>query len=51
MAVSTYGTWEYSGGNGMRVGMSTVTWSAVTSTSTTVTATVEIYTENQYSVQ
>lgn len=49
MAVSTYGTWEYSGGNGMRVGMSTVTWSAVTSASTTVTATVEIYTENQFS--
>ena len=33
----------------MRVGMSTVSWSAVTSTSTTVTATVEIYTENQFS--
>jgi len=48
MAVSTYGAFEYAGGNGMRVGMSTVTWSAVTSTSTTVTATVEIYTENQY---
>lgn len=44
----TWGTWEYSGGNGMRTGME-VTWSAVTTASTTVTATAKIYTENQYS--
>jgi hypothetical protein len=44
----TWGTWEYSGGNGMRTGME-VTWSAVTTASTTSTATVKIYTENQYS--
>lgn len=46
MAV-TYGTWEYANGNGMAVGMQ-VTWSAVTTSSTTVTATYLIYTDNQY---
>lgn len=42
------GAWEYAGGNGMQVAMD-VTWSAVTSTSTSVTATVKFYTDNQYS--
>lgn len=41
------GSWEYSGGNGMQVAMD-ITWSAVTHTSTTVTATYKIYTDNQY---
>jgi len=41
------GTWEYSGGNGMQVVMD-ITWSAVTHTSTSVTATYKIYTDNQY---
>lgn len=42
-----WGAWEYSGGNGMRVGID-VDWSTVTNTSTTVTATVKVYTDNQY---
>lgn len=42
------GAWEYSGGNGMQVAMD-VTWSAVNSSSTSVTATVLFYTDNQYS--
>lgn len=42
------GAWEYGGGNGMQVTMY-VNWSAVTSSSTTVTATVDFYTDNQYS--
>lgn len=42
------GTWEYAGGNGMQVSMD-ITWSAVTHTSTSVTATYKIYTDNQYS--
>jgi hypothetical protein len=46
MAIS-WGTWDYSGGNGMRVGME-VTTSSVTTASSTVTFTVKIYTENQY---
>lgn len=46
MAV-VWGAWEYAGGNGMRVGLD-VTWSAVSNASTTVTATVDIWTENQY---
>ena len=41
------GAWEYAGGNGMQVVMD-VTWSAVTHTSTTVTATYVISTDNQY---
>lgn len=47
MALS-WGAWEYSGGNGMRVGLD-VTWSAVTTSSTSVTATIKVYTENQFS--
>ena len=43
----TWGAWEYGGGNGMRVGFE-VTWATPTSTSSTVNATVEIWTENQY---
>lgn len=42
------GSWEYSSVNGMQVAMD-VTWSAVTHTSTSVTATVKFYTDNQYS--
>jgi len=41
------GAWEYSGGNGMQVAMY-VTWSAVSSGSSSVTATVDFYTDNQY---
>lgn len=46
MAIS-WGSWEYASGNGMRVGIE-VTWSSVVHASTTATATVEIWTENQY---
>lgn len=46
MAVS-WGTWEYNAGNGMRVGIE-VTWSSVTYSSTSVTATIDIWTDNQY---
>ena len=51
MAV-TWGTWRYgnagqASANGMRLGME-VTWSGVTSGSGSVTATVDIWTENQY---
>jgi hypothetical protein len=46
-----WGDWDYQNDNpslnGMRVG-STVTWSAVSHTSTSVTATVKIYTENRF---
>jgi hypothetical protein len=42
-----WGTWEYSGGNGMRVGVD-VTVSAVTTDSSSVTFTYKVYTENQY---
>ena len=41
------GAWEYGGGNGMQVVMD-VTWSAVNSGSSSVTATVKFYTDNQY---
>lgn len=41
------GAWEYAGGNGMQVAMD-VTWSAVNSGSSSVTATVKFYTDNQY---
>jgi hypothetical protein len=47
MAVS-WGDWEYSGGNGMRVGIE-VTASAVNTNSSTVTFTIDIWTDNQYS--
>lgn len=43
-----WGDWDYSGSNGIRVGIE-VDWSNVTNSSTTVTATVDIYTQNQYS--
>ena len=43
-----WGAWKYGGGNGMRVGME-VTWSGVNSGSGSVTATVDFWTENQYS--
>jgi titin len=46
MAV-TYGAFDYSGNNGMQVGVE-VTWSAVTSASTSVTASYKLYTNNQY---
>jgi fibronectin type 3 domain-containing protein len=46
MAIN-WGAWKYGGGNGMRVGME-VTWSAVNSGSANVTATVDFWTENQY---
>ena len=51
MAV-TWGTWRYgnaglSSANGMRIGME-VTWEAITHTETGATATVEVWTENQY---
>ena len=46
MAV-TWGAWEYSGGNGMRVGIE-VSWATPTSGSSGVGANVDIWTENQY---
>lgn len=42
-----WGSWEYAGGNGMRVGIE-VTWSSVTHSSSSTTATVDIWTDNQY---
>lgn len=47
MAIS-WGAWEYSGGNGMRVGIE-VDWEAVSHGEAAATATVKYYTENQYS--
>lgn len=46
MAIS-WGAWEYSGGNGMRVGIE-VDWTTPSNGSSSVTATVDIWTENQY---
>jgi hypothetical protein len=46
MAISWSG-WEYAGGNGMRVGLD-ISWSSVVHASTTAVATVEFWTENQY---
>ena len=46
MAVS-WGAWEYNAGNGMRVGIE-VTWSTPVHTSSSVTATIDIWTDNQY---
>lgn len=43
----TWGAWDYSGGNGMRVGIQ-VTWATPTHGSTSVDATVEVWTQNQY---
>lgn len=52
MAV-TWGTWRYgnaglSSANGMRVGLEVTSWSAVNSGSGSITATVAVWTENQY---
>lgn len=47
MAV-TWGAWEYSGGNGMRVGIE-VNWASVSHGDSSVDADIEIWTENQYS--
>lgn len=46
MAIS-WGAWEYSGGNGMRVGLD-VSWEAISHTETVATCTIKVYTENQY---
>jgi hypothetical protein len=43
----SWSSWDYSGNNGMRVGLD-ISWSSVVHASTTATATVEIWTENQY---
>ena len=48
LADVSWGDWSYGSNNGMRVGLA-VYWSAVSNTSTTVTATIEIWTGNQYS--
>lgn len=45
--MTTWGAWEYSGGNGMRVGID-VSWETVTHGEGGATATIEIYTENQF---
>jgi hypothetical protein len=42
-----WGSWVYAGGNGMRVGLD-ISWSAVDYTSTSTTATVGVWTQNQY---
>lgn len=42
-----WGAWEYSGGNGMRVGLE-VSWTTPSNGSTGAIATVDIYTQNQY---
>jgi hypothetical protein len=42
-----WGSWVYSGGNGMRVGLD-ISWSGVDYTSTSTTATVQVWTQNQY---
>lgn len=47
MAIS-WGAWEYSGGNGMRVGLD-VSWEAITTGEAAATCTTKVYTENQYS--
>ena len=52
MAV-TWGTWRYgnvgqASANGMRLGMEVASWSAVNSGSGSITVTVDIWTENQY---
>ena len=43
-----WGSWVYSSGNGMRVGLD-ISWSGVDSGSSSTTATVQIWTQNQYS--
>lgn len=52
MAV-TWGTWRYgnagqASANGMRLGLEVTSWSAVNSGSGSITATVAVWTENQY---
>lgn len=52
MAVD-WGTWRYgnigqASENGMRIGFDFVSWSTVSHTSTTVTLTVDVWTENEY---
>jgi hypothetical protein len=42
-----WGSWVYSGSNGMRVGLD-ISWSGVDSGSSSTTATVQIWTQNQY---
>lgn len=42
-----WGAWEYSGGNGMRVGID-VDWETITHAETAATVTLRIYTENQF---
>jgi hypothetical protein len=48
MAIS-WGAWEDSGGNGMRVGID-VSWESVSHSEGAATATVKYYTENRYSM-
>lgn len=43
----TWGSWEYSGGNGMRVGIEAIQ-SSVSTTSTSCTVSFKVYTQNQY---
>jgi hypothetical protein len=47
MSIS-WGAWEYSGGNGMRVGIE-ATMTSVSHSSSSCTVTFKIYTDNQYS--
>lgn len=42
-----WGAWEYSGGNGMRVGLE-VTWESIAHSETVATATIKVHTENQF---
>jgi len=42
-----WGAWVYAGGNGMRVGLD-VNWSGVDSNSSSTTATIAVWTQNQY---
>jgi hypothetical protein len=47
LADVSWGAWEYNAGNGMRVGIE-VAWSTPTYGSSSVTATIGIWTDNQY---
>jgi titin len=42
-----WGTWREYNGNGMRVGLD-ISWSSVSHTSTSATATIEVWTENKF---
>jgi hypothetical protein len=48
---TVWGSWKYGGSgstaNGMRVGLD-ISWSGVDSSSTSTTATIDVYTDNQY---